>query len=132
MATFLPVWLCHWPAISSRAFFRLAAAKTSTSRPRAAAGPRPDASGAPTQSEIQKRRVMRIGSPPEHAMFTEIYRWNIAEPGARSRPAGRGGSRIAVLSLHAHAAITSDDADGGETPPLQGVAEPILHSLPHQ
>src|SRR5262245_16421678 len=55
MTTFLPVSRCHWAVTSSRAFFRLAAAKTKISRPCAAARSTPawNATIAPTQAPSQ-------------------------------------------------------------------------------
>src|SRR5262245_63987494 len=74
MTAFFPVSRCHCPAMSSTAFFRLAAANTTTSLPCATAGKAPaiDANPAATRRASQERLVVIAAS--NFAIFCRTYR----------------------------------------------------------
>src|SRR5262245_35353553 len=74
MTTFFPLSRCHCPAMSSSAFFRLAAANTRTSLPCATAGKAPavHANPAATKRASQAHLVVTVVSI--FAIFFRAYR----------------------------------------------------------
>src|SRR5712671_3908696 len=125
MTTFLPVTRCHWTAISSSAFFRLAAAKTTTSPLCAAARstPAPSARIVPNTAASQDLRVDFIAVsfdtlyPLEHIaingvnIFHSSHSFHLSHCRLIICTIRKHGSQVAVLSVRnrKHCPTTAKD-----------------------